>query len=64
MTSNEVTSALTWNELADLYDAAHGGRRARTLPMEKVFAWAEKQTDKFWLHPEEETLHLREGDRE
>ena len=39
--------ALTWNDLANLYDAKHSGRPARTLPMDKVFEWTEKQTDKF-----------------
>ena len=38
---------LTWDELADLYDSSSGGRRARTLPMEQVFEWAERQTDRF-----------------
>ena len=45
--------ALTWDELADLY---HG--KARILPMETVFNWAEKQIDKFFYNKEEGTLHL------
>lgn len=36
---------LTWDELAGLYDSRHGGRKARTLPMEKVAEWAERQPD-------------------
>ena len=40
---------LTWGELADLYDKAHAGRRARTLPMDTVFEWAEKQTREFYV---------------
>ena len=40
---------LTWNELADLYDKEHSGRKARTLPMDKVFEWAEKQTTRFYV---------------
>lgn len=39
--------ALTWDELADDYDKAHNGRPARTLPMDKVFEWAEKRTDNY-----------------
>ena len=38
---------LTWDQLADEYDKAGGGRKARTLPMDHVFKWAVKQTDKF-----------------
>jgi hypothetical protein len=38
---------LTWNELAELYDKVHSGRKARTLPMEKVFEWAEQQPKRF-----------------
>ena len=34
---------LTWNDLADIYDAKHGGRKARTLPMDTVWDWAAKQ---------------------
>ena len=36
---------LTWDELANLYDSRVGGRKARTLPMEKVAKWAETQPD-------------------
>lgn len=45
--------ALTWDELADLYPGT-----ARIRPMEEVFEWAEKQTDRFAVHPEKGTLHL------
>lgn len=45
--------ALTWDELADLYPG-----KARIRPMEDVFAWAEKQTDRFVVHPKNGTLHL------
>ena len=41
--------ALTWKELADLYNKSNNGRRAQTLPMDNIFSWAEKQTDKFIL---------------
>lgn len=43
---------LTWEQLADLYDAQGGGRRARTLPMDTIFAWAERQKDRFRLDAE------------
>jgi hypothetical protein len=49
--------ALTWNELADLYDEKHSGRPARTLRMETVFNWAERQTDKFKVDEKEGTIH-------
>lgn len=43
---------LTWDDLADAYDKEHSGRKARTLPMEYVFEWAGKQTDKFHVDKE------------
>ena len=44
----ELSQKLKWNDLADDYDKANGnGRKARTLPMDSVFEWAEKQTDKY-----------------
>ncbi len=47
MTTN-ARQQLTWNELADLYDRVHrGGRPARTLRMETVMEWAERQTGQF-----------------
>jgi len=51
---------LTWDDLANLYDKEHPGtsRPARTLPMDDVFAWAERQTDKYYKD-EEGCLHLR-----
>lgn len=54
-----ISKALTWDELANLYDKAHTHTRrpARTLPMEKVSDWAEQQKDKFWVDPDEGTLH-------
>jgi CO dehydrogenase/acetyl-CoA synthase delta subunit len=51
-------SALTWDELANLYDKANTGRRARTLPMDTVFEWAEKQVDKFRVDEVDGTIHL------
>ena len=43
---------LTWNELADIYDKNKGGRRARTLPMDKVFEWAESHKELFRMDDE------------
>ena len=49
--------ALTWDELATEYDGCNiGGRQARTLPMDSIFSWAKKQTDKFFVS-EEGTIH-------
>ena len=53
-----MTKALTWDELANLFDKANIGRKARTLPMDTVFEWAEKQTDKFQVSADEGTIHL------
>lgn len=51
--------ALTWDELDDLYDAERYRRRpARTVRMETVFEWAERQTDTFYVDPKEGTIHL------
>ena len=59
MKTNFESKPMTWDELANAYDASHSsaGRPARTLPMETVFSWAEKQTDRFCLHPVDDTLH-------
>lgn len=43
---------LTWENLADIYDKYHQGRKARTLSMDSVFEWAEKRTDLFTLDSE------------
>ena len=55
----KTSKALTWDDLANLYDKACSGRPARTLPMDTVFDWAKQQVDKFWLDPDEGTLHKR-----
>ena len=49
--------ALTWDELATIYDETTGGK-ARIRPINDIFSWAEKQKNKFYLDPEEGTLHL------
>lgn len=53
--------ALTWDDLADLYDAAGPYNKARTRPMDAVFEWASEQTDRFYVHPENGTIHLLNG---
>lgn len=56
--SQQIGPALTWEQLADLYDAERsGGRPARTLPMDTVFAWAERQV-RFKVLGEEGTIHV------
>lgn len=50
--------ALTWDDLADLYDADNRYNRARTMPIDAVFKWASEQTDRFYVHPENGTIHL------
>ena len=54
---------ITWNELADLYDAAHNGRRARTLPMDSVFGWAEKQIGRFHVSEDGALFHVKKEER-
>jgi len=58
--SIKTGKALTWNELADLYDMEHLGCPARILPMDEVFSWAECQKDRFYVHPESGVLYLIE----
>jgi len=49
---------LTMDDLATIYDKAVGGRKARTLPMETVLKWAEKQPR--FCYDEDDCLCLRE----
>jgi len=51
----KVGKALTWDELAKEYNK-YNSRKAYTLPMDTVFNWAEKKTDKFKVS-EEGTIH-------
>ena len=44
-----MSNNLTWDDLAKEYDANHTGRKTCTLPMDKVFDWAESRTDLFVL---------------
>lgn len=56
--SIRIGKALTWNELANLYDMKHSsGRPARILPMDRVFSWAERQKDRFHVDSENGTIH-------
>lgn len=43
----KLSSPLTWEDLADEYDKVHYVRKVRTLKMDTVFEWAEKQIYKF-----------------
>jgi len=54
----KLSKALTWDDLAAEYNKLNNGRSAQTLPMKKVFKWAEKQKDKFKVSEEEGTIHL------
>lgn len=53
----ESGKALSWDELANIYDKEHAGRPARTLPMDVVFNWVESQRDRFYTDPEKGTIH-------
>ena len=48
----KLGEALTWDDLANDY-----GRGARARPMQEVFDWAARQTDRYYLDSEEGTLH-------
>lgn len=54
----KIGKALTWDELANLYDEYNNGRAAKTLPMENVRKWAELRPDLFKIDPVETTIHL------
>jgi len=42
--SEKYSKALTWSDLAHIYNKAHpGGRPAQTLKMETVYNWVSKQ---------------------
>lgn len=56
-------NALTWEELAVLYDKSHSGRKARTLPMGDIFLWAELQTKIFFV-AEDGKIYLRRKGKE
>lgn len=43
----QLGKALTWEELADIYDQRTNGRKARTLPMEYIFEWAQNKVNEF-----------------
>ena len=57
MGSEKLGEALSWDELADIYDKGNSGRKARTLPMDTVFEWVEGKRDKFKVK-EGGTIHL------
>jgi len=54
----DISKPLTWDDLANFYDESHSGRPARTLPMEKIFDWAKRQEGRFWVSPNEGTVHV------
>ncbi len=52
----KISKVLTWDGLANEYKKATG-RTARTQPMDKIFDWAEKQNDKFFVDYDKKTIH-------
>ena len=56
----KVTKALTWDDLAKEYKKATGNS-AYTRSLQSIFNWAEKQTDKFFVEPNEYTIHKIKG---
>ena len=55
---NVTGKALTWDELANIYDEGGTGRKARTLPMDAMIKWAERQTERFYIS-EDGSLYLK-----
>jgi hypothetical protein len=60
MKAKRAPKGLTWDELANLYDKVNTGRPARTLRMDTVFAWAERQPNKFRVAADG-SLYLRKA---
>ena len=52
----KIGEALTWDELADIYDRITGGH-ARTLEMDQVFEWFKAQKHKFFVS-KDDTIHM------
>lgn len=52
-----VSDSLSWDELATIFDKHNSGRKARTLPMQAVSAWASSRKDLFTVDGEGE-YHL------
>jgi len=50
---------ITYEGLAKLYDFKVGGRKARTLPLEKMTEWAAKRTDLFYVSPGDGSIFLK-----
>ena len=57
MKPQNISEALTWDDLADEFDKGSPGRPARTLPMDKVFVCMKNKTEEFWVDPKEGTIH-------
>lgn len=53
----KLSAALSWNQLADEYDKTHRDRPARTLPLDVVWEWAERN-ERFHVVEPEGTIHL------
>ena len=47
--NGKIGKALTWDELAEIFDESNPIRPARTLPMDAVFGWARKQNARFYV---------------
>lgn len=52
----QLGEALTWDNLAEEYHKSTG-QSARIKPMDSIFNWAEKQTDKFYVDKNKGTIH-------
>jgi hypothetical protein len=51
--------ALTWEQLAKHYPG-----RAMIMSFDSVYEWAKTQTDKFYIHPINKTVHLYKINKE
>ena len=59
---NEMSKPLTWDDLANEYKKATG-TSARIKSMDSIFYWAQKQTDKFFVDHDKQTIHKIKGEK-
>lgn len=55
MKKKHLSEALTWGEIADVYQEHYGGK-PKILPVDMVFDAVEKLED-YYLDPKEGTIH-------
>jgi len=52
-----IGKALTWGDIADIYNKTYPGRNAKLMSLDDVSDWVEFHKEKFWFDPDKETFH-------